>query len=119
MKLKVLKKDENKEFRLIQNLTLGEVDFNQFIRLRYQLVVAVRGFTKKENLPAVQVKLLTKDMDEQRKLTSKIVEVVGPSHRMIYVTMLRCNVEKPETSYVQVRLLGRRSRIKNSIKLYM
>ena len=40
MKLKVFKRDENKQFRLTQNLTMGEADFIQFNRLRYQLVVA-------------------------------------------------------------------------------
>ena len=51
VKLKVFKKDENKEFRLAQNLTMVEADFKQFIRLRNQLVVAVRDFNKEENLP--------------------------------------------------------------------
>ena len=36
VKLKVFKRDENKQFRLAQNMTMGETDFNQFIRLRYQ-----------------------------------------------------------------------------------
>ena len=108
LKLKVFKRDENKQFRLAQNLTMGEVDFNQFVRLRNQLVVAVRGFSKEENLPPVQVKLLAKDMEEQLKLTHKVVEVVDRPHRKICVTMLLYNVEKPETSYVRVRLFGRR-----------
>ena len=56
----------------------------------------------------MQVKLLAKDTEEQLKLTHKVVEVVDQPHRKICVTMLRCNVEKPETSYVQVRLFGRR-----------
>ena len=51
VKLKVFKWDENKQFRLAQNLTLGNADFNQFIRLRNQLVVAVRNFSKEKNLP--------------------------------------------------------------------
>ena len=119
VKLKVFKKDENKEFRLAQNLTMGEADFNQFIRLRNQLVVAVRDFSKEENLPPVQVKLLAKDMEEQLKLAHKVVEVVDRPHRKICVTMLRYNVEKPETSYVQVRLFGRRKEEENSIKLFM
>ena len=55
---------------------MGEADFNQFIRLRNQLVVAVRDFSKEENLPRVQVKLLAKDMEEQLKLTHRVVEVV-------------------------------------------
>ena len=109
VKLKVFKReDKNAEFRLRQNLSMGETDFNQFIRLRNQLVVAVRGFSKEENLPPVQVKLLAKDMEEQLKHTHKVVEVVDRPHRKICVTMLRFNVEKPETSYVQVRLFGRK-----------
>ena len=108
VKLKVFKRDENKQFRLAPNLTMGEADFNQFIRLRNQLVVTVRDFSKEESLLPVQVKLLAKDMEEQLKLTHKVVEVVDRAHRKICVTMLRYNVEKPETSYVQVRLFGRR-----------
>ena len=108
VKLKGFKKDENKHFRLAQNLTMGKADFNQFIRLRNQLVVAVRDFSNEENLLPVQVKLLAKDMEEQRKLTHRVVEVVDWPHRKICVTMLRYNVEKPETSYDQVRLFGRR-----------
>ena len=59
-------------------------------------------------MPPVQVKLLAKGMEEQLKLRHKFVEVVDRPHRKICVTMLRYNVEKPETSYVQVRLFGRR-----------
>ena len=57
----------------------------------------------------MQVKLLSKDMEEQLKLTHKVVEVVDRPHKKICVTMLRYNVVKPETSYVQVRLFGRRT----------
>ena len=56
----------------------------------------------------MQVKLLAKDMEELLKFTHKVVEVVDRPHRKICVTMLRYNVGKPETSYVQVRLFGRR-----------
>ena len=72
MKLEVFKKDENTQFRLAQNLTMGEADINQFIRLRNQLVVAVRDFSKEEILPFVQVQQLGKDMEEQLKLTQKV-----------------------------------------------
>ena len=107
VKLKVFEKDENKQFRLAQNLTKGEADFHQFTRLRNQLVVAVRDFSEEENLPPVQVKLLAKVMEEQLKLTHNVVEFVDQPHRKIFVTMLRYNVEKPVTSYVQVRFFGR------------
>ena len=63
VKLTVFKKDENKQSRLAENLTKGEAECNQCIRLRNQLVVAVRGFSKQDNLPPVQVKLLQKDME--------------------------------------------------------
>ena len=91
-----------------QNLTMGEADFDQFIRLRNQLVVAVRDFSKEEQLPSVQTKLLAKDMEVQLKLAHRVVEVSDQPHKKICVTMLRYNVKKPETSYVQVRLFGRR-----------
>ena len=87
---------------------MGEADINQFIPLRNQLFVAVGDFSKEENLPAVQVKLLAKDMEDQLKLTHKVVEVVDQPDSKICVTMLRYNVEKPETSYVQVRLFCRK-----------
>ena len=109
VKLKVFKKSENKEFRSSQNLTMEETDFNQFIRLRNQLVAAVRDFTKEENRRPVQMKLLVKDMEEQLTLTHKFVKVVDRPHRKICVTMLRYNVEEPETSYVPVRFVGRRN----------
>ena len=60
MKLKVLKTDENREFPGAQILTMGETDLYQFIRLKNQLVAAVRNFTKEENLPSVQVKKTSK-----------------------------------------------------------
>ena len=107
VKLKVFKKDENKQFRLAQNLTMGEADFFQFIRLRNQLVVKVRDFSEEENLPPVQVKLPAKDMEEQLKPTLKVVEFVDQPHRKLCVTMLRYKVEKADTSYVQVRLFVR------------
>ena len=108
VKLKMFKRDENKQFRLAQKLTMGEAAFNQFIRLRNQLVAAVRDFGKEENLPPVQVKLLAKDMEEQLKITHRVVKVVDRPYRKICVTMLRYKMEKPVTSYVQVRLFGRR-----------
>ena len=56
----------------------------------------------------MQVKLLAKDMEEHLKLTHKVIEVVDRSHRKICVATLRNNMEKPQTSYVQVRLFGKR-----------
>ena len=51
VKLKMFRKDDKKEFRLVQNLTLGEADFNQFMRLRNQLVNAAENFAREKILP--------------------------------------------------------------------
>ena len=56
IKLKVFKReDKNTEFRLRQNLSMGEADFNQFIRQRNQLVVAADNFLRKQNFSPVQI----------------------------------------------------------------
>ena len=108
IKLKVFKRDEkNTEFRLRQNLSMEEVDFNQFVRQRNQLVVAADNFLREKNLSAVLQSTLSKDMEEQLKLVHKVIDVVDCPSRRICVTLLRYKVDNPETSYAQVRLFGR------------
>ena len=108
VKLKVFRKDDKKEFRLVQNLTMGEADFNQFMRLRNQLVNAAGNFAREEILTPVLIATMSRDMDEQPKLAHKVVDVVDRTHRKICVTLLRYNVDNPESSYAQVRLLARK-----------
>ena len=108
LKLNVFKKDANKEFRLVQNLTTGEADFNQFWRLRNQLVNVAENFAREENLTPVQIPTMSKDMDEQLKLAHKVVDVVDRAKRKICVTLFRYNVDKPESSYARVRLVARK-----------
>ena len=43
-------------------------------------------------------------MDEKLKLARKVIDVVEQANRKISLTLLRYNVEKPESSYAQVRL---------------
>ena len=108
VKLKVIRKDDKKEFRLVQNLTMGEADFNQFMRLRNQLVNAAETFAREENLTPVPIPTSSKDMDEQLKLAHNVVDVVDRANRKICVTLLRYNVFKPESSYAQVRFFARK-----------
>ena len=109
IKLKVFKReDKNAEFRLSQIFSMGEADFNQFIRQRNQLVVAADNFLREENLSPVLQSTLSKDMEEQLKLVHKVIDVVDRPNRNICVTMLRYKVDNPETSYAQVRLFGRK-----------
>ena len=106
IKLKVFKKDDNREFGLAQNRTMGEAEFNQFMQLRNQLVNAAENLAREENLTPVLIPTMSTDMDEQLKLAHKVVEVVDRANRRICVTLLRYNVDKPESSYAQVRLIA-------------
>ena len=113
VKLKVFRKDDKKEFRLVQNLTMAEADFNQFKRLTDQLVHAAENFAREENLTPLLIPTMSRDMDEQLKLAHKVVDVVDRTNRKICVTLLRYNVDKPESSYAQVRLFVRKKEDKN------
>ena len=108
-KHKVFSKDDKEEFRLVQTLTMGEADFNQFMRLRNQLINAVENLNRAENLTPVLIPGKSRIMDEQLKLAHKVVDVVDRANRKICVTLLRYNVDKPESSYAQVRLFARKN----------
>ena len=56
---------------------MGEADFNQFIRLRNQLVIAAEKFARSELLSPVLISTMSKDMDELLKLAIKVVEVLN------------------------------------------
>ena len=113
IKLKVFKREnKNAEFRLRQNLSMGEADFNQFIRQRNQLVVAADNFLREQKMPVLQ-STLSKDMEEQLKLVHNVIDVVDCPDRRTCVTLLRYRVDNPETSYDQVRLFGRKMKEEN------
>ena len=100
--------DKNAEFRLRQNISIGEADFNQFIRQRNQLVVAAENFVREQNLSPVLQSTQSKDMEEQLKLVHKMIDVMDRTNRRICVTLLRFMWDNPEISYAQVRLFGRK-----------
>ena len=88
---------------------MGEADFKQFIRHRIQLVVAAVIFFRKRILSPVLQSALSKDMEEQLKPVHKVIDVVDCPNRRICVTLLRYRADNPVTSYVQIRLLGRKN----------
>ena len=72
IKLKVFKRDnKNADFRLRQNLIIGEAYFNQFIRQRNQLVVAGDNFLREQNLSPVLQSTLSEDMEEHWRLFTR------------------------------------------------
>ena len=109
VKVKVFKReDKNADFRLRQNLSKGEADFNQFIRQSNQLVVAAGNFHSDQKLSPILQSTLSKDMKEQLKLAHKVIDVVDRPNRRICVTLLRYKADNTKTSYAQVRLFGRK-----------
>ena len=120
IKIKMFKReDKNAEFRLRQNLSMGEAVFNQFIWQRNQLVVAADIFPREQNLSPVPQSTLYKDMEVQMQLVHKVIDVVDRSNRRICVTLLRYKADNPETSYAQVRLFGRKKEEEKFQKLCM
>ena len=114
VKLKVFKReDRNAEFRLRQNLLMGEAGFNQFFRQRNQLVVAADNFLREQNLLQVLQSTLSKDMEEHLKLVHKVIDVVDRPNRRICVTLLRYKLDNAETFYAQVHLFGRKKEEEN------
>ena len=60
IKLKVFKReDKNEEFRLGQKFTMGNADFNQFIRQKNQLVPAADNFLEKKTKFAASSSIYT------------------------------------------------------------
>ena len=103
------REDKIAEFRLRQNFSVGENDFNQFIRQRNQLVVAADNFRREQNLSPFLQSTLPKDMDEQLKLVHKLIDIVDRPKRRICVTVLRYKADNPDTCYGQARLFGRKT----------
>ena len=67
-----------------------------------------KNFAREESLTPLLIPTMSRDMDEQLKRAHKVVDVVDRTNRKICVTLLRYNVDKPESTYVQVRLLARK-----------
>ena len=67
-----------------------------------------KTLSREENLTPVLIPLLSKDMDGQLKVAHKVVDVVDRANRKIGVTLLRYNVDKPESSYAQVRFFAKK-----------
>ena len=89
VKRKVFKKGDNRCFCPVKNLTMGSADIKQFKHLRKQLVNASE---RKENLSQVLILATSKDMDEQLKLSPKVVDVGNQTNRKICVKTM-CAVQ--------------------------
>ena len=76
VKHKLFKKDDSKDIRLAQNITMGETELNQFMQLRNQMVIAAEKFVSEENFSPLLIPTMSKNTDEQIKLAHEVVDVV-------------------------------------------
>ena len=60
---------------------MGKENFNQFMRLRNQLVNAAENFAREENLTPIVIPTMSRDMDEQLKLAHKVVDIVDRTNK--------------------------------------
>ena len=60
---------------------MGEADSNEYMRLRKQLVIAADNMSSEENSSPLLKPKMSKDKDDQLKLTQKMVHVVQRAHR--------------------------------------
>ena len=119
LKLEVFKRDDNKDFRIVQNLTKGESHFTQFHGVRSHLVLAAGKLGTEQSLCPIQKSTIIKNMDQQLKPAQKVVDVVCRPYGKNCLTTLRYNVDKTECSHAQVRIFQRTRRERNFNKLFM
>ena len=113
--IEVFKKKYNKNFQLLGNLKAREADAH-YIRP----VAAAENYRKVENLSPVLIQTTSEEMVESLQLVHELVDVVDRENRKLCVTLLRYNADKPESSFVQVRVFaGKREEKKSQQIVYV
>ena len=63
---------------------MGESDFNNFVRMRNQLVPEADYFSSDQIFSLIQNTTMSKDMEEQLKLFHKVVDLVDrPTEKFV------------------------------------
>ena len=88
------------DFQRVENFKMEELDFNQFLRMRNQLVIGAENFGGRQFLRLIQIPTMSRNMDEKLKLAHRDVDAVDRPNRRISVNMLRYNVDEPKNWYV-------------------
>ena len=71
------------------------------------IVLAITEFSTDETVKEVVTSPLSKDLDEQLKHVQKGITIVDRPKRKIIATMKKNNIDKPENTYVQLRVFTR------------
>ena len=119
IKLKVFKRDENRDFWLVQNLTIREAVFDRFIRLRNQLAIAAEDFGREDNLSSVLIPTMSTDMDEQLKLAHKVIDLMGQAKTKICGLCCGAMWKTHIVHMLKSDYLQRRKRKRSSNNLFM
>ena len=88
-------KHDKGDFLKHQEINLGESDFKELLKLRYQIANAKADFAK--------------SLDKNLKHVQKAVTIVDRSERNTIATTKNYYSEKPETAYVELRRFKRRN----------
>ena len=91
---------------MIKIFTTGAADFNQFLRLRNQQIIAAINIDRQENVSPVLIPTMSEDMDGQLEMAHKLVDELNRANRKICVTAVQ--LEIPEKFYAQFRLFARK-----------
>ena len=95
-----------------QTVPTGRKPYNA--RSRFQLVYATEESTGhctgthcwRRKIVFSLTSALSKDMEEQLKLAQKVIDVVDRANRKTCLTLPRYSMDKPESSYAQVRFFA-------------
>ena len=70
------------------------------------MVISAENFARKGNLSPLRIPTMSNDMDQKLKLAHKLVDVVDRANRKVGVNLFWNIMDKPESSYDQVRLFA-------------
>ena len=107
-RLKNLKKEYNKGFWLVQNITMRESVLNQIVRLWNQVVAAADNFGRDQSLSPIQITTKSIYVDEQFKLVHKAGGFVNRPYIKICVTLLQYNVDSQKNSYAKIQKFAKK-----------
>ena len=103
----MFKKDNKADFRKHRQNNLGQSDFTELMQVGNPIVVATGENSRKENIRSILISPLSKVFEELLKHVQEAIRVVDTPQKKIIATITRYHVDKPDTTYMQIRLFMR------------
>ena len=105
----MFRRDDKAEFRKHQQNNLGKYYWKQLLQFCNPTVVATGEYLGDENLRFFVTSHLSKDLEEQLKHAQKAITYMDRPEKKIVATMNRYYADKPDTTYLQVRLFMKKN----------